>query len=100
MTPQDVAERRRRLVVALELEAVPRTRRKGRRSVISNQPPGERTPQRTTLSTRYGLFGHDLEKGVVLRARLRAVWIRSQTPDVDARALFEEFLREPPPLGP
>ncbi|MFI5455137.1 MAG: hypothetical protein ACHRXM_06760 [Isosphaerales bacterium] len=51
-------------------------------------------------STRYGLFGHDLEKGVVLRARLRGCWIRSRTPEDDALALYREFLREPLPLGP
>lgn len=67
---------------------------------ISDEPPGERSSPRMSVSTRYGLFGHDLEKGVVLRARLRGLWIRSQTPVVDARALYEEFLREPPPLGP
>ena len=54
----------------------------------------------TTLSTRYGLFGHDLEKGVVLRARLRGLWIRSRSPESDAQACFEAFLSEPPPLGP
>jgi len=52
------------------------------------------------LSTRYGLFGHDLEKGVVLRARLRGCWIRSRTPEEDALSLYREFLREPLPLGP
>jgi len=51
-------------------------------------------------STRYGLFGHDLEKGVVLRARLRGCWIRSRAPAEDALALYREFLREPLPLGP
>jgi len=52
------------------------------------------------LSTRYGLFGHDLEKGVVLRSRLRGYWIRSLTPEDDARSLYREFIREPLPLGP
>lgn len=58
--------------------------------------------KRTSLghTTRYGLFGHDLEKGVVLRARLRGVWTQSSTARQDALVLYERFLREPPPLGP
>jgi len=67
---------------------------------ILDEPPGEPSAHRDSLVTRYRLFGHDLEKGVVLRARLRGLWIRSKTPVATARALFEEFLREPPPLGP
>jgi hypothetical protein len=62
--------------------------------------PVEEPVRRWSLFTRYGLFGHDLEKGVVLRARLRGCWIRSQTPEDDARRLHAEFLREPLPLGP
>lgn len=49
-------------------------------------------------STRYGLFGYDLERGVVLRARLRGFW----TPTVGAFDVAEsklrDFLVEPPPL--
>jgi hypothetical protein len=67
---------------------------------VLDEPPEEPPARRASLATRYGLFGHDLEKGVVLRARLRGLWIQSQTPVDTARALFEEFLREPPPLGP
>jgi hypothetical protein len=52
------------------------------------------------LSNRYALFGYDLEKGVVLRARLRGLWLRSQTPEADALSRYHEFLREPLPLGP
>jgi hypothetical protein len=51
-------------------------------------------------TTRYGLFGHDLEKGVVLRARLRGVWLRDPSPARPAQTLFEQFLQEPLPLGP
>jgi hypothetical protein len=50
-------------------------------------------------TTRYGLFGHDLEKGVVLRARLRAYWTDSSDAEQEALARYERFLREPPPLG-
>ena len=50
-------------------------------------------------TTRYGLFGHDLEKGVILRARLRGFWTHSQTPQREALDRFEQFLEEPLPLG-
>lgn len=50
-------------------------------------------------TTRYGLFGHDLEKGVVLRGRLRALWLHSETAKEEALAQFESFLREPLPLS-
>jgi hypothetical protein len=49
-------------------------------------------------ATRYGLFGYDLERGVVLRGRMRGYW----SPLAEAFALAEaktrEFLAEPPPL--
>lgn len=50
-------------------------------------------------TTRYGLFGYDLEKGVVLRARLRALWTNSPTARQDALELYERFKSEPLPLG-
>jgi hypothetical protein len=49
---------------------------------------------------RYALFGLALEKGVVLRARLRGCWARSQSPEHDAAVFYQSFLRQPPPLGP
>ena len=49
-------------------------------------------------STRYGLFGYDLEKGVVLRARLRGLWLTGVTPRGVALDRYEAFLAEPPPL--
>ncbi len=45
----------------------------------------------------YALFGYDLEKGVVLRGRLRGVWLAGSTPDA-AAAERRRFLEEPPPL--
>ena len=54
----------------------------------------------TIAATRYALFGYDLEKGVVLRGRLRGVWM--QGPHTDRSALIDQhkrFLHEPPPLG-
>jgi hypothetical protein len=50
-------------------------------------------------NTRYALFGLDLEKGVVLRARLRAVWLRGADAKERAFEHFEEFLSAPLPLG-
>jgi hypothetical protein len=52
------------------------------------------------ISIRYGLFGHDLEKGVVLRGRVRGSWIDSPSPEPEARRRLEAFVSEPPPLGP
>jgi hypothetical protein len=51
------------------------------------------------VSVRYGLFGHDLEKGVVLRARLRGLWLDLASED-EVRRHHDAFLREPPALGP
>jgi hypothetical protein len=67
---------------------------------IRQEPAEPRSGPATTLSTRYELFGHDLEKGVVLRARLRGLWIRSRSPERDAQACYQAFLSEPPALGP
>jgi hypothetical protein len=53
-----------------------------------------------SLTLRYGLFGHDFEKGVVFRARLRACWLRSKGDAMRAVRLHREFLDEPLPLGP
>jgi len=52
------------------------------------------------LDIRYGLFGHDIEKGVVIRARLRGLWIsRQDIADMPPVAL-RDFVATPPPLGP
>jgi hypothetical protein len=52
------------------------------------------------FSERHALFGHDLEKGVIVRARLRACWFPGESTLSDCSALLDEFLAEPPPLGP
>lgn len=49
-------------------------------------------------ATRYGLFGHDLERGVVLRARLRGIWLPKDVAFTEAERRFAAFLAEPPPL--
>lgn len=52
------------------------------------------------LALRTALFGYDLERGVVLRGRLRALWLDAST-DFRAAAFsaYDAFLREPPPLS-
>jgi hypothetical protein len=49
-------------------------------------------------STRYGLFGYDLERGVVLRGRLRGFWTPTIGAFEFAEARLRQFLDEPPPL--
>jgi hypothetical protein len=54
----------------------------------------------TAHTTRYALFGQDLEKGVVLRGRFRGLWLRGQEGKQTALAELQAFLEAPPPLGP
>ena len=49
-------------------------------------------------TTRYGVFGYDLERGVVLRGRLRGFWLAKANAFTEAEGRFREFLDEPPPL--
>ncbi len=60
----------------------------------------EGDPARGGQTIRYGLFGHDLEKGVVLRGRIRGVWLSPATGEDGRRRRLEAFLSEPPALGP
>ncbi|MGA2700513.1 MAG: hypothetical protein ABSH35_05385 [Isosphaeraceae bacterium] len=52
------------------------------------------------LPIRYGLFGHDLEKGVVIRARIRGLWISGRDIAVLPPVALRDFVETPPPLGP
>jgi hypothetical protein len=52
-----------------------------------------------SLGVRYGLFGHDLEKGVILRGRLRGCWLPSGTTAESCRGLLQQFHAMPLPLG-
>jgi hypothetical protein len=67
---------------------------------IADQP----IPEGETLSpfsgAHYALFGLALEKGVILRARLRGCWFRSSSPRATVAALYDDFLANPLPLGP
>lgn len=49
---------------------------------------------------RYGIFGHDLEKGVVLRSRMRGFWAPGPVSGEDIDASYREFREAPLPLGP
>jgi hypothetical protein len=51
-----------------------------------------------TTQVRFRLFGHDLEKGVILRGRLRGVLVPRAVDVGAARAAYEQFLAEPPNL--
>jgi hypothetical protein len=48
---------------------------------------------------RSGLFGFDLERGVVLRGRLRGIWLRKSEAFAGAERHLDAFLKEPPPLS-
>jgi hypothetical protein len=48
---------------------------------------------------RYGLFGYDLERGVVLRGRLRGIWLPERPDEAGVARRLEAFLAEPLPLG-
>ncbi len=48
---------------------------------------------------RFGLFGLDLERGVTVRARLRAAFIPSGNDTHTAQELYEKLLEEEPPLS-
>jgi hypothetical protein len=50
-------------------------------------------------TVRYALFGHDLERGVIVRGRLRGIWYAARPDHAEVERRREEFLREPLPLG-
>jgi len=51
------------------------------------------------LSVRHGLFGHDLEKGVIVRGRLRGLWVSTESSEKLIGQAYQRFLDLPPPLG-
>lgn len=52
----------------------------------------------TTTTVRYRLFGHDLEKGVILRGRLRGMIIPRVVDEAASHAAYERFIVEAPNL--
>lgn len=69
-----------------------------RRVTAEPIPRGEATTPVSAVN--YTLFGLALEKGVILRARLRGCWFRSSSPQARVAALYDDFLANPLPLGP
>jgi hypothetical protein len=67
---------------------------------IQIEPAYPVLPYLDSLALQYGLFGHDFEKGVVFRARLRAYWASSKIDASEVSSRYKQFLNEPPPLGP
>jgi hypothetical protein len=67
---------------------------------IIGRPAGDESNRPRHVCVRYGLLGHDAEKGVILRASVRGVWIGSEILAEDARELYRQFLAQPPSLGP
>jgi hypothetical protein len=61
---------------------------------------GEPPDRGSVVAVRYCLFGHGLEKGVIVRGRLRGLWIDSADLAEEARNAHAAFLTLPPPLGP
>ena len=69
-----------------------------RRLTSEGQSPSGETG--TISAVRYGIFGHDLEKGVLLRGRLRGL-LQPAAPTRDQLdTLTRAFLETPLPLGP
>ncbi len=50
-------------------------------------------------AVRFRLFGHDLEKGVILRGRLRGLLVPRQVDETAARQAYQRFLEESPNLS-
>jgi hypothetical protein len=69
------------------------------RRIIGETDPGDAVSH-WVFSIRYGLFGHDLEKGVVLRGRVRGILGDYVSAEDEVRRQYETFLGEPPSLGP
>ena len=67
---------------------------------IRLEPSEPQLPLLDSLAFRYALFGHDFEKGVVFRARLRGYWTGPKDGFQDVSSIYQQFLNEPPPLGP
>jgi hypothetical protein len=67
---------------------------------ISGDRVKEIAPAHHRHSTRYGLFGYDLEKGVVLRGRVRGAWLACAADEAESHRRYEAFLAEAPALGP
>jgi hypothetical protein len=52
----------------------------------------------STHALRHAFFGHDLERGVVLRGRLRGLWLPCDGVEAAAATALDRFLHAPLPL--
>jgi hypothetical protein len=55
--------------------------------------------ERGRVSWGFGLFGLDIEKGVILRGRVRGAFIPRRRDTDHATRLFKQFVAEPPHLS-
>lgn len=53
----------------------------------------------TAIGIRHAFFGHDLEKGVLVRGRVRSIWLNGDDVVERSAAAFRRFRELPPPLG-
>jgi hypothetical protein len=60
---------------------------------------GEGQGKARTTEVRFRLFGQDLEKGVIIRGRLRGLVLDRGSDLEQVRAAFERFVAEPPNLS-
>lgn len=58
----------------------------------------EVTNEQSSSTVRYRLFGHDLEKGVILRGRLRGMIVPRAVDVAAAHEAYQRFIRESPNL--
>jgi hypothetical protein len=68
-----------------------------RRIIVGKRPGKLRAKAGPEIN--YALFGHNLEKGVILRGRLRGVWVEVDSLGRLWRRFYRDFLDTPPPLG-
>jgi hypothetical protein len=60
---------------------------------------GTEPPVGFAVGIRHALFGHDLEKGVALRGRLRATWEGVPMTESNPMEAYRELIESSPPLG-
>ena len=68
--------------------------------MIETRLAAGQSPGNETIAFTYGLFGHEFEKGVVFRARLRAAGFARKLRLGAVSEMYQQFVDEPPPLGP
>ena len=69
------------------------------RLILESTPDDETGMNGGKVSCQHALFGRDLERGVVLRARLRRIWLTREADLEFAQQCGACFLEEPPALN-